>query len=66
MLAKLATLVILKIKVFRNKDYNIIIFVYEVTNKFLSWESNYIVAAVMLPMFGKLISMREVNITSIF
>ena len=63
---KLATLVLLKTKVFWNKDYDIIIFVYEVTNKFLSPESNYVVTAVMWTMFGKLTSMREVNTTSIF
>ena len=41
--AKLATLGLLKIKVFWNKDYDIIIFVHDVTNKILSGDSNYLV-----------------------
>ena len=40
--AKLATLSFLKIKVFRNKRYDVIIFVNDVTNKILSCDSNYI------------------------
>ena len=51
------------IKVFWKKGYNIIIFVYDVTNKFLSRDSNYIVDVVKWPKFS--ISMRKVIITSI-
>ena len=43
---KLATLGLLKIKVFLNKGYNIIIFVHDVT-KNVSRDSNYIVYVVM-------------------
>ena len=39
-LAKMATLGLLKIKLFWNKGYDVILFVYDVTNKFLSHESN--------------------------
>ena len=64
-LAKMATLGLLKIKVFWNKGYGPIIYVYDVTNKFLSRDSNYIVDVVMWPKFGNSsISMREVIITS--
>ena len=45
--AKLATLGILKIKVFLNKDYYVIIFVHDVTSKILSRGSNHIVDVVM-------------------
>ena len=44
MSAKLATPGHLKIKTFQNKGYNVIILDYDVTNKTLSRESNYIVA----------------------
>ena len=65
MSAKLATLDLLKIKVFWNKGYDVIIFVYDVINKNLSRDSNYIVDVVMWPKFGNSsISMREVIITS--
>ena len=47
MSAKLATLGLLKIKPFRNKGYDIIIFVHDVTNKILSNGSNYIVDVLM-------------------
>ena len=43
MSAKLATLGLLKIKVFRNKGYDVITFVCDVTNKILSRDLNYIV-----------------------
>ena len=49
---KLATLGLLRIKVFWNKGYDIIIFAHGVTNKILSRDSNYIVDMVMLPKFG--------------
>ena len=66
MSARMATPGLLKIKVFWNKDYDVINSVHEVTNKFLSRDSNYIVDVVMWPKFGNTsISMREVIITSI-
>ena len=45
--AKLATLGLLKIKIFRNKSYDIIFSAHDVTNKILSPNSNCIVVAVM-------------------
>ena len=61
--AKMATLGLLKIKVLWNKGYDVIIFVYDATNKILSSESNFIVDVVMWPNFGNSsISMREVII----
>ena len=66
MSAKMATLGLLKIKVFWNKGYDVITSVCDVTNKILSRESNYIADVVMWPKFGNFsISMREVNIISI-
>ena len=66
MSAKMATLGLLKIKVFWNKGYDVITSVCDVTNKILSCDSNYIVDVVMWPKFGNSrISMREVIITSI-
>ena len=47
MSAKLATLDLLKIKVFWNIDYDIIIYACDVTNKILLRGSNYIVDVVM-------------------
>ena len=41
--AKLTTLDLLKIKVFSNKDYDVIISIHDVTSKILSRESNYTV-----------------------
>ena len=46
-LAKMATPGLLKITVFWNKGYDVIISVDEVTNKILSRGSNYIVDAFM-------------------
>ena len=43
MSAKLVTLDLLKIKVFWNKGYDVIISVYDINNKILSRDSNYIV-----------------------
>ena len=66
MSAKMATLGLLKIKVFWNKGYDVIISVHDVTNKILSRDSNYIIDVVMWPKFGNCnISMRKVIITSI-
>ena len=45
--AKLATPDLLKIKVFSNANYDIITSVHDVTNKILSFDSNYIVDVVM-------------------
>ena len=65
-LAKLATLGLFKIKIILKKVYDIIIPLYDVTNKTLSRDSNYIIEAVMRPKFGNSsISMREAIITSI-
>ena len=50
MSAKFATLDLLKIKLFQNKDYEIIISVHDVTknmNQIISRESNYIVDVVI-------------------
>ena len=64
--AKLATPGLIKIKVFWNKDYDVIIFVHDVTNKILSRDSDCIMNLVMWPKFGNSnISMREVIITSV-
>ena len=64
--AKLATPNILKIKIFKNKCYDVIALDYEVTNKILSHGSNYVVEVVMQIKFGNSnISMREVIMTSI-
>ena len=66
MSAKVATPGLLKIRVFWNKGYNVIIYVHEITNKILSHDSNYIVDAVMWAKFAQpSISMREVIIISI-
>ena len=66
MLAKMATLGLLKIKIFWNKGYGVIISGHEVTNKILSCDSFYIVDVLLLPKFvNSSTSMREVIITSI-
>ena len=63
---KIATLGLLKIKVFWNEGYWVIILVYDVIVKILSTESNYVVDLVMWSRSGNSgISMREVIITSI-
>ena len=65
MSAKMATLGLLKIKLFWNNSYDVIISGDDVINKILSCDSNYIVDVFMWPKFGNSsISMREV-ITSI-
>ena len=67
MSAKIVALDLLKAKLFWNKDYEVIISVYDVTIKMLPRNSNYIVDVVMWPKVGKYnISMREVVITTIF
>ena len=66
MSAKMATPGLLKIRVFWNKGYDVIIFVYDVTNKILSRDSNYIIDVAMWQTFGNFsISMRKVIIISI-
>ena len=66
MSAKMATPDLLIIMIFWNKGYDVIILVDDVTNKFLSRDSNYIVDVFMWPKFGNSsISMREVITTSI-
>ena len=62
----MATPGLLKIKVFWNKGYDVIISYHDVTNKILSRDSNYIVDVTMWPKFdNSSISMREVIIISI-
>ena len=64
--AKMATVDLLEIKVFRNKGYDIIISVYDIVNKNLSCDSNFMLDLVIWPKFGNFgISMRQVVITSI-
>ena len=66
MSAKLTTLDVLKIKVFWNKDYGVMISVHNITNKTLSRDSNDIISVVMWPKFvNSSIYMREVVIISI-
>ena len=61
MSAKMATPDLLKIKVFWTKGYDVIVYVYDVSNKILSRNSNYIVDEVKWPKFGNSsISMREI------
>ena len=64
MSAKMATPGLLKLMVFWNKGYDVIISVNDVTNKILWRDSNYIVDLFMWPKFGNsIISMREVITT---
>ena len=66
MSAKITTSGLLKIRVFWNNGYEVIIFVYDVTNKISSRDSNYIIDVAMWTKFGNCsISMRNVIITSI-
>ena len=65
MSAKMTTSDLRKIRVFWKEDHDVIIFVNDVTNKFLSRDSYYIVNVVTWTKFGNSsISMREVIITS--
>ena len=64
MSGKMATLDHLKMKVFWNKGYNVIISVYDVNKKVSPRDANDIVDVVMWLKFGNSsISMREVIIT---
>ena len=66
MSAKLAFLGLLKITVFWNKVYDVIISVHDVINRTLSRESNFILDMFMRPKFDKASTpMIEVIITSI-
>ena len=66
MCANMVTPSLLKIMVVWNKGYCIIYSVYDVTNKNLSHNANYIVDVIMWPKFGNSsICTREVIITSI-
>ena len=57
----MATPGLLKIMVFWNKFYDVIIRIDDVTNKILSRDSNYVVGVIMWPKFGNSsISMKEV------
>ena len=67
MTTKMATTGLLKLTVFWNKDYDIIILVDDVTNKISSCDSNYIVDVLMWPKLGNSSnSKRKVITTSIF
>ena len=64
--AKMARLGLIKVKLFWNKVYDVIISVHDVNNTILSRDLNYIADVVMWPKFGNSsISMREVIKTSI-
>ena len=66
MSAKMATLGLLKIKVFWNKDYDVIVSVHDVFSKILLRDWDYILDVVIWPKFGNCtISMREAIITLI-
>ena len=52
MSVKLATLGLLNIKILWNKGYDIAIFAHDITNKSLSYDSNYIVNMVLWPKIG--------------
>ena len=66
MSAKMATPCLLKVTVFWNKGYDVIIPVDNVTNKILSRDSNYIVDLFMGPKFdNSSISLTEVVTTSV-
>ena len=63
---KMATPGLLKMKVFWNKGYDVIIYVHDMTNKILSCDSNFIVDVIMWSKFDESsISMTEVIIISI-
>ena len=66
MSANMAAPALLEIKMFWNKGYYVICSVYDVTNKILSHDSNYIIDVVMWSKFGNSsICIRAVIITSI-
>ena len=53
MSVKLVSLSLHKTKIFQNKGYDVVIVDYDVTNKIVPRDSNYIVDLVMWPKFGK-------------
>ena len=62
MSVKMATPGLPKVKLFWNKGYDVMIYVYDVTNKILSRDSNYTIDVVMWPKFGNSsISMTSYN-----
>ena len=66
MSAKISTPGLLKVRVFWNNGYDVIISVQDVNNKILSSDSNYIIDVFMRPKFGNCsISMRKVIINSV-
>ena len=66
MLAKMANSGLLKIMVFWNKDYDVIIPINDVASKILSYDSNYIVDVFLWLKFGNSsTSMKEVITTSV-
>ena len=66
MSAKVATSGLLKISVFWNKGYDVIISVHDATNKILSRDSNFIVDVFLCPKSGNSsIGMRDVITTLI-
>ena len=66
MSAKVATSGLLKISVFWNKGYDVIISVHDATNKILSRDSNFIVDVFLWPKSGNSsIGMRDVITTLI-
>ena len=65
MSAKLTTPSLLKIKIFRDKDYDVMIPDNDKINRIFSPDSNYIVDMAMWPKFGNpSVSVRKVIITS--
>ena len=66
MSAKLAIPGLLKIKISQNKGYNVIILDYDVTDKILSNDSNYIINVIMWPKFGNSSISFQVIMTSIY
>ena len=65
MSAKIATLGLLKITIFWNKGYDVIISMDVVTNRFLSRDANYILDVFMWPKFGNSSSSAREVITTL-
>ena len=66
MLAKMATLDLLNIKIFRNKGWDVMVSAFDVINENLSCNSNFNIDLVMWQKFGNSRTfMREVIITTI-
>ena len=65
MSAKTTTSGLLKIRVFWNNGYDVIIYVHDITNKMLSRDSNYVIDVVILPKFDNCSISCRVIITSI-